>query len=273
MAKDLWPLAAEESPHFGDTRDFVRVERLSWGPRQGPDILHDIRFALAEGQIMAVCGANGAGKSSLLRMLYRHQAPRQGRVWLAGRDIWRMAPRAVAREVAVVLQDIPADFALDVRQVVALGRLPYGVGLAGRPTAADQQSIDAALTRLDLTHLAGRRFDTLSGGERQRCMVARALAQEPRLLILDEPTNHLDIRHQLELLALLRGLGLTVVTTLHDLNMAADLADRVVILHMGRIIADGPPDVALSEATIARAFTVTARRAGVDGAARLSFHI
>jgi iron complex transport system ATP-binding protein len=112
------------------------------------------------------------------------------------------------------------------------------------------------MVRLDLTHLVNRRFGTLSGGERQRVMVARALAQEPRILVLDEPTNHLDIRHQLELLRLLRSLGLAVVCTLHDLTLAAEFADRILILDQGRVIADAPPDEALTSATIAQAFQV-----------------
>ncbi len=126
---------------------------------------------------------------------------------------------------------------------------------------------------MDLTALADRRFGTLSGGERQRVMVARALAQEPRVLVLDEPTNHLDIRHQLELLCLLRGLGLAVVCTLHDLTLAAEFADRVLILHQGRVIADAAPAQALTEPVIARAFDVATRIDRSGTAPRFSFHL
>lgn len=273
MAKDLGPPAPEGIVDSQSVVDFVRVDSLFWGPRGGPDILHDISFGLREGQILAICGANGAGKSTLLRMIYRNLAPRMGSVRLNGRDIWAMTPRAVAREVAVVLQDSPADFALSVRQIVGLGRLPHAVGLAGRVSAHDQRAIDQALATLDLLHLADRSFVTLSGGERQRAMVARALAQEPRLLVLDEPTNHLDIRHQLELLSLLRQLGLTVITTLHDLNMADDLADRLLLLSEGRIVADGPPHLALTGASIAKAFAVQTRTSPIESGPRFSFHI
>ena len=132
-----------------------------------------------------------------------------------------------------------------------------------------------ALDQLDLSLMSGRALETLSGGEKQRVMVARALAQEPRLLILDEPTNHLDIRHQLEVLALVRGLGVTVVTSLHDLNLATGLCDDVLVLSGGRALAFGPPSVVLTEALVARAFSVTARREHLQpsGKPYFTFHL
>ena len=249
----------------------LELRNVTWGPKRAPAILHDISFTLAEAEILAICGANGAGKSSLLRLLYRHQAPRSGSVILDGRDLWLRPAREAARIVAAVLQEQPTDFALTTREIVSLGRLPHRQGIG--PGARDKAITDAALLRLDLAHLADRRFGTLSGGERQRVMVARALAQEPRILVLDEPTNHLDIRHQLELLRLLRGLGLAVVCTLHDLTLAAEFADRVLILDQGRVIADAPPDAALTEATIAQAFQVVPRIGRTGSAPRFSFQL
>lgn len=240
----------------------VELQAVSWGPRGHNTILNDLSFRVFEGQVVAVCGANGAGKSSLLRLIYRYQRPCRGTVMVTGRDIWAMDAREAARIVAAVLQEQPADPALTARQIVALGRLPYrrrqwGTDLSA-PLAADASIIAAALERMDLSSLADRPFGTLSGGERQRVMVARALAQTPRILVLDEPTNHLDIRHQLELLRLLRSLGLTVIATLHDLRLAAEFADRVLVLHRGRVLSDGPPATALCEATITTAFDVRA---------------
>jgi iron complex transport system ATP-binding protein len=249
----------------------VELSGVFWGPARQPDILHDLSFAVGKAEVLAICGANGAGKSSLLRLLYRHQAPRKGTVRLMGRDIWQMKAPEAARIVAAVLQEQPTDFALTTRQIVALGRLPHRRGFG--PGQTDTNAIDAALSRMDLTTFANRAFGTLSGGERQRVMVARALAQDPQVIVLDEPTNHLDIRHQLELLALLRGLGLTVITTLHDLTLAAEFADRVLILREGRIIADAPPDQALCEATIAQAFNVSARVDRTGPSPRFSFHL
>ncbi|MFN3276637.1 MAG: ABC transporter ATP-binding protein [Paracoccus sp. (in: a-proteobacteria)] len=272
------PLTALSEPvrQHGSPTPAVELSGVSWGPPRGADILSEISFAVPQGQIMAICGANGAGKSSLLRLIYRHHAPRTGRVRLMGRDIWQSSAAQTARSLAAVLQEQPTDFALTARQIVALGRLPHrrgwAAGLSG-PDQADARIIAGALDRMDLTGLADRAFGTLSGGERQRVMVARALAQEPRVIVLDEPTNHLDIRHQLELLALLRGFGLTVITTLHDLTLAAGFAERVLVLRQGRILADGPPDQALTEATLARAFGVRAQIDRSGPAPRFSFSL
>jgi iron complex transport system ATP-binding protein len=257
-------------------RPAVELAGVSWGPRGRPDILSEISFAVPQGQVMAICGANGAGKSSLLRLIYRHQAPRKGSVRLMGRDIWGMGASEAARHLAAVLQEQPTDFALTARQIVALGRLPHRKGWAAGLSAAgaeDAEIIQGALLRMDLRGLADRPLATLSGGERQRVMVARALAQQPRVIVLDEPTNHLDIRHQLELLALLKGLGLTVIATLHDLTIAAEFSERVLILRDGQVLADGPPDLALSEATLADAFQVKARIDRTGQSPRFSFHL
>jgi iron complex transport system ATP-binding protein len=249
----------------------VELAGVHWGPKRHADILHDLTFSVGAGEVLAICGANGAGKSSLLRLLYRHQAPRKGTVRLMGRDLWLMKAPEAARIVAAVLQEQPTDFALTARQIVALGRLPHRKGFG--PGMHDHEVTEASLRRMDLTAFADRPFGTLSGGERQRVMVARALAQEPQVIVLDEPTNHLDIRHQLELLALLRGLGLTVIATLHDLTLAANFADRVLVLHEGRIVADAAPDLALTEPVIAQAFNVTARVDRTGPAPRYSFQL
>jgi iron complex transport system ATP-binding protein len=254
----------------------VELSAVTWGPASGPEILSDISFSVPQGQIVAICGPNGAGKSSLLRLIYRHQAPRRGTVRLLGRDLWQMRATEAARSVAAVLQEQPADFALTVRQIVALGRLPHrrawGAGLAMAGGDCDA-IVSAAINRMDLAQLANRLFGTLSGGERQRVIVARALAQEPKVIVLDEPTNHLDIRHQLELLELLRGLGLTVIVTLHDLTLAAGFADRVLVLSSGRILADGPPVEALTADTLERAFRVKAHIDRSVETPRFSFHL
>ncbi|MGZ3216020.1 ABC transporter ATP-binding protein [Paracoccus sp. T5] len=254
----------------------VQLSDVCWGPARRPDILSDISFSVPQGQVMAICGANGAGKSSLLRLIYRHHAPRQGRIALMGRDLWRTPADQVARSLAAVLQEQPPDFALTARQIVALGRLPHRRGWSAGlslPGQADAPIIAGAIDRMDLTALADRPYGSLSGGERQRVMVARALAQEPQVIVLDEPTNHLDIRHQLELLALLKGLGLTVIATLHDLTLAAEFAERVLVLSQGRVLADGPPDQSLTEATLARAFQVRARVDRSGPSPRFTFHL
>lgn len=253
----------------------VEVEAVTWAPgRRAPLVLQETSFALAAGRILGVVGPNGAGKSTLLRVLYRVNRPLRGVVRIGGDDLWAMAPRQAARRVAAVLQEQPTDFGLTVREIVALGRLPHREGLAAA-CARDAAVIAAALATMDLTAFAMRSFGTLSGGERQRVMVARALAQEPQVLVLDEPTNHMDIRHQLDLLALLRHLDLTIVTSLHDLNLAAEICDDILLMTAGTMTAFGPPAEVLCEAHVSRAFGVIARRDRLERAGRdhLTFHL
>lgn len=251
----------------------VELRSVHWGPRGRPDILSDITMFLPTGQVLAICGANGAGKSSLLRLIYRFHAPRQGKVMLAERDIWQMRPAEVARMVATVLQEQPTDFARPPRQIASLGRLPHRQGWGSGPGKRDVEILKQALARRDLTAMAERPCGTLSGGERQRVMVARALVEEPRVILLDGPTNHLDIRHQLGLLRLLRGLGLTVIATLHDLRLAAQFADRVIVLHDDHTLCDGPPAEALTEGHLATAFDIRAEVDRAGPAPRFAFHL
>lgn len=252
----------------------LRVQDLSWGPKRGLPVLHPTSFEVGAGRILGIVGANGAGKSTLLRLLYRFLRPDTGQVLLDDRDIWAMSARDVARNVAVVLQEQPTDFALTVREIVALGRTPHLSGFTSGG-ARDAAIVLDALTQLKLDALADRMFGTLSGGERQRVMVARALAQQPRLLVLDEPTNHLDIRHQLQVLSLIKGLGQTIVTSLHDINLAASHADDVLVLSQGEMLAFGAPQQVLNEPMIARAFGVRAQRQHLhpSGDPHLTFHL
>ncbi|MGR3805106.1 ABC transporter ATP-binding protein [Marinibacterium profundimaris] len=252
----------------------LQAEGLSWGPKRGLTLLQPTTFGVGAGRILAVVGPNGAGKSTLLRLLYRYLRPTSGRVLLDGADIWALSAREVARSVAVVLQEQPTDFALTVGEIVALGRTPH-LPASASGGEADAAIVRDALARLGLAGFAHRLFGSLSGGERQRVMVARALAQNPRLLILDEPTNHLDIRHQLELLALMRDLGPTIITSLHDINLAARVADEVLVLAGGQLMACGRPDDVLTEELIARAFGVRVHRQSLkpSGDAHLTFHL
>lgn len=249
---------------------------VSWGPRGARDpVLYPTSLSLDAGRILGVVGPNGAGKTTLLRLLYRFHRPSTGSVSIDGEDIWQLSARVVAQRVAAVLQEQPTDFALTVREIVALGRTPHRKGFGGTGGAYDAEIIDTALNRLDLQGFAKRHLGTLSGGERQRVMVARALAQEPRLLILDEPTNHLDIRHQLEVLEMIRDLPLTIVTSLHDLNMASGVCDDVLLLKAGQPRGFGAPATVLSEATVSSAFQVEAlrERLAPSNTDHLTFHL
>ena len=250
------------------------AEDLSWGPPGAANILENVSFALPAGQVLGVLGPNGAGKSTLLRLLYRYLRPRAGRAWIDGTDIWSISARAAARLSAVVVQEQPATFSLTVREVVELGRAPFrSLFAAGGDRSAEL--VESAMERLNLGMLSHRCVGTLSGGERQRVMFARALVQEPRVLILDEPTNHLDIRYRLELLELVKELGLTVVCSLHDLDAAVEHADKALVLSKGRVAAFGDPESALSSHLVSSVYFVSAKleELSVSGRRRFSFQL
>ena len=259
-----------------DSAAHLSVEGASWSePKSKRTILKPISFDLPPGGVLGVVGPNGAGKSTLLRLLYRYHAPTIGLVKVDGVDIWSVPAHKAAQTVAAVLQEQPTDFALTVREIVALGRTPHRKGFGGGAGARDTAIVQDALDQLGLAHFASRQLGTLSGGERQRVMVARALAQEPRLLILDEPTNHLDMRHQLEVLALIRELPLTIVTSLHDLNMATAVCDHVLMLQGGAPLSFGTPQTVLTESAVSQAFQVTARqeRLAPSDTKHFTFHL
>ncbi|MEP3298586.1 MAG: ABC transporter ATP-binding protein [Pseudoruegeria sp.] len=251
------------------------AEDICWAPhRTLPRILHPVSFALHPGEVLGVVGPNGAGKSTLLRMIYHYQQPTSGRILIDGEDIWSLPPRAAARRVSAVLQEQPGAFGLTVRDIVMLGRTPHSLGFSS-PNAHDTEIVEAAMNRMDLLHLQHRDLGTLSGGERQRVMVARALAQQPQVLVMDEPTNHLDIRHQLEILSLIRTLGLTIVVSLHDLNMAASVCDAILLLENGHCKGFGPPEEVLNETLVSETFKVMAHSETLSrsNTPHLSFHL
>ncbi|WP_447042274.1 ABC transporter ATP-binding protein [Streptomyces sp. DSM 118878] len=223
----------------------------------GKSLVRDLSLDVADGEVVGLVGPNGSGKSTALRCVYRALRPTAGTVRIGGDDITRLPMRRTAQLLAAMTQDGAVDLDFTVEEVVALGRAPHQRGnqaLSGR----ERELCAAAMERLDIARLAKRGILTLSGGERQRVLLARALVQEPRVLVLDEPTNHLDIRHQVEILSHLRGAGLTVLVVLHDLNLAAAACDRIGVLHEGRLVACGTPKDVLTEALVADVFGVRA---------------
>ncbi|HYF94093.1 MAG TPA: heme ABC transporter ATP-binding protein [Symbiobacteriaceae bacterium] len=235
---------------------YLSVEHLTCG-YGGRPVLRDFSAGLDKGAFVAIVGPNGCGKSTLVKALSRGLRPSSGRVVLDGRDVWSMKPRELARQMAVVAQETGIDFDFTVEEIVAMGRLPH-LARFGRETEADERAVTEAMAATDLLSIAGRLVTGLSGGERQRVMVARALAQEPRILILDEPTAHLDIAHQIELLDLTRRLnrerGLTVLAVLHDLNLAAQYAGRLLMMKDGCRYAEGAPLEVVSESNVAAVY-------------------
>ncbi|WKX71136.1 ABC transporter ATP-binding protein [Streptomyces sp. XD-27] len=225
----------------------------------GARLVDDIALRAGTGQLVGLVGPNGSGKSTLLRCVYRALRPTAGTVRLDGEDLYALTAREGARRLAALPQESASEFDFTVAEVVAMGRLPHQRA-AGRVTDADREACAAALARVGADRLADRGFLSLSGGEKQRVLIARALAQEPRVLVLDEPTNHLDIAQQLEVLALVKDSRLTVLTALHDLNLAAVHCDVLYVIARGRIVASGAPHDVLTPELLAEVFGVRAHR-------------
>ena len=230
-------------------------------------VLRDVSFRVRPGERIAVVGANGAGKTTLLRAV-AGLIPSSGTLELSGRPVQAWPHRERARRIALVRQQ--ADLAVDftAREVVALGRAPW-LGWTERLADADRERVEAALAAVDLLGLADRPVTQLSGGEQQRVALAQALAQDAPLVLLDEPTAHLDVRHQLDLaqrLVALSETGKTVVAAVHDLELAARVADRVWVLSGGTLAADGAPQAVLTPDRLRESFGVEAEvEAGPDG--------
>ena len=235
----------------------LQISDLAWSPIGEQALLDGIELAVGDGQLVGLLGPNGSGKTSLLRCAYRFQRPDQGRVELDGEALWSRSPRWCAQRVAVVLQEFPQDFGLTVAEVAAMGRTPHK-GLFDGDDQADVALVELALARVGLTEHKRQAFAHLSGGEKQRVLLARSLVQQPTLLILDEPTNHLDPRYQLELLRLIKTLGLATLASFHDLNLAAAYCDRLYVLDHGRVVASGTPTEVLTEALLAEVYGVQA---------------
>jgi iron complex transport system ATP-binding protein len=223
----------------------------------GRTVLDDAGLDVGDGEVVGLVGPNGSGKSTLLRAIYRLLRPRTGTVTLDGEDVHRMPTATLARRLAVVTQESDVPFDQTVWDLAGLGRLPHR-GAWRRESAEDRVIVAAALEQVGAAHLAGRVFHTLSGGEKQRVLIARALAQQADHLILDEPTNHLDVRYQLDMVELVAGLGVTVLVTLHDLNLAAAYCDRVYLLAAGRVRGAGRPEEVLTPALVRAHFGVDA---------------
>jgi iron complex transport system ATP-binding protein len=229
---------------------------LSWSVG-GRRVVDDVSLDVDSGQVLGILGPNGAGKTSLLRLLAGLRTPDSGGVLLDGVDLRRMRRRAAARRLAIVEQSLEVHDDITVHDSVALGRTPYR-GTFAALDSDDHEAIEHALRLTGMTGFRTRSWRSLSGGEQQRAQLARALAQQPDVVVLDEPTNHLDVRYQLDVLALLASLDTTVVTALHDLNLAARFCDRVAVLSDGRIQAAGSPDEVLTAELIRAVYVVEA---------------
>ncbi len=226
----------------------------------GQAVLEDLDLSFSQAQFISLLGPNGAGKTTLLRTLTRHLPALAGRVELLGRPLASYRQSDLARIMAVVLTDKITPPLFSAFEFVALGRYPH-TDFLGRLSEADREAVKRALASVHAEELAAREFTTLSDGERQKILVARALAQEPQVLVLDEPTSHLDLKHRVEVMSILRGLcashKLTVIASLHDVDIAAKVSDQVVLVKDGRLIACGAPEEMLDSQAVADLYDFT----------------
>ncbi|HEV2492744.1 MAG TPA: ABC transporter ATP-binding protein [Terriglobia bacterium] len=242
----------------------TRVSTIGAGLTVEGVAFHYPQFALAPtsfearaGELVAIIGPNGSGKSTLLEIASGYLKPLEGRVELDGVDLHRLPPRARAARVGVAQQDTPLLFSFTVREFVRQGRHPH-LGPRLFESTDDERWVEWAIAQTHLEPLADRRMTEISGGEFQRAVLARTLAQRPRLILLDEPTANLDIGYQIEMLRLLRTLAVsedfaTVIVT-HELNLAAELADRLLLLDGGRCLCQGTPEQVLESSALSRVF-------------------
>jgi iron complex transport system ATP-binding protein len=234
----------------------LKVDNVSF--RYGEQwVLRGIDFTVEKGDFLGIIGPNGSGKTTLLRVIDGILAPQEGAVLLEGTEIGKLRREALARSVAVVPQYSALAFPFSVEEVVLMGRAPH-LGRWRFEGDEDNRIARKAMEMTDTLGLAARDMESLSGGERQRVLIARALAQDPRLMLLDEPTAFLDIRHQVDFFDRIRLLnrdrGLTVIAVTHDINLAAHYCDRIILLKGGRIGAAGPVDAVITEENIRKAY-------------------
>ncbi|HHY37173.1 MAG TPA: heme ABC transporter ATP-binding protein [Firmicutes bacterium] len=234
----------------------LEIEGISFSYGAEP-ILDQVSFTVPTGQLLGIIGPNGSGKSTLLRTISRTLKPYLGKVLFESRDMTTMSSLEIARQMAVVPQENQYDFPFTVEEIVMMGRTPH-LGRFQREGPRDRRIVEEALRITNCAHLARKPVTELSGGERQRVTIARALAQEPRILLLDEPTAHLDINHQTEILNIVRRLNrdfnLTVIMVLHDLNLASEYCDQLLLLKDGRIFQIGTPEEIITRENIAAVY-------------------
>jgi len=223
----------------------------------GRSVLNAVSFSVQEGEFFIVIGPNGSGKTTLVKTISGTLRPQRGQLEILGRPIRSYSGKALARSVAVVPQTPPADVPFTVAEVVLMGRSPH-LSLLAIEKRKDLELAQCAMSFTNVEHLAGRRFDQLSAGERQRAFIARAICQQPRIIVLDEPTAPLDLAHQINVMDLLERLRMeekiTIIMVSHDLNLAGLYADRLLLLKEGRVLSLGKPEEVLTFQTLEQAY-------------------
>lgn len=221
----------------------------------GAQIVKGVSVQVQDKQMVGIIGPNGCGKSTFLKSIYKVLKPQSGTVFLGDMDILRAKEKEAAQKIAVVGQFNELAFDFSVYDMVMLGRAPHKKFMEA-DNAEDARLVEAALRQVDLYSLRERSYSSLSGGEKQRVILARAIAQQPTLLILDEPTNHLDIKYQMQVLQLVRNMGVSTLAVLHDLQLAAEYCDYLYAMKDGHIVAQGTPDAMLTKEVVWQVYGV-----------------
>jgi len=242
----------------------LNIENLNFHYKGGPMVLENVSFDVAEGSFLAILGNNGVGKSTLLKCFNKILTPDSGEVKLDGQDLLKLSARELAKRVAFVAQTIPST-QMTVHDIVTLGRKPY---MQWGFTERDHEIVHEAMDRLEISHLRGRFLSQLSGGERQKVMLARALAQQPKVLLLDEPTSSLDIQNQYQVLEIVRDIckkeGITAIVVIHDLNLALRFCDSFVLMRQGKVYRSGGKEI-LDRQAFSDVYRVSAQPVEVMG--------
>ncbi|SDO36961.1 heme ABC transporter ATP-binding protein [Halobacillus aidingensis] len=232
----------------------LQVENLNFSYNH-QKILKDISLHVANGEFVGIIGPNGSGKSTLLKNLYRALTPDSGSIYLDQQNYRDLKVKEIAKKLGVIGQDNALPFDFPVKEIVAMGRSPHKKLFEG-DNKEDKEIIENALKKVEMGDMAERNYLYLSGGEKQRVLLARVLAQQTECLVLDEPTNHLDIHHQLRIFDVIKGLGATVLSAIHDLNIAALYCDRIYVMKDGTIYKSGTPEDILTSKTIHEVFNI-----------------
>ncbi len=247
---------------MNDDGRILQVRELAFEYVPGRPVLRGVNLEVGTGRLLCLLGPNGSGKTTVLRCMLGLLRPAAGRVLLAGRDVADYSDRQLARVMAYVPQFPASAFAFTVRQIVMMGRYAH-MGPLGLARAIDRGVVQQAMIMTETADLAGRTLEALSGGEAQRVMIARALAQQPKVLLLDEPTSHLDIKHQLGIYRMLVRLAhewpMAVVCVSHDVNLAGRFADELVLLRDGEVVAAGRPGEVIRPDVLRRTYSVEVR--------------
>lgn len=227
----------------------MTVSHLSWSTAD-KQVLDDVSFTVEKGDFVGILGPNGVGKSSLLRCMYKYMKPNQGNIFLNSTNINALSHREFTSKMAVVLQHNPVGFSMTATQLLTTGLLNQYRWWQSINHIQEKKEIEQVLELVGLTNKAQQLFEHLSGGEQQRLLIARALLQKPEILLLDEPTNHLDVGYQVDILTLIKSLGITVVATIHDLNLASAFCDKLLLLRQGCLVNSGTPAQVLTSTSI-----------------------